>query len=213
MTTTAAIPIPFHLQAMPMSKRGFLVPWFVKWINGEPDFRIMDAAKLYEAISRRLCWMCGVRLKREMPFVFVVGPMCVINCISTEPPSHPDCARYAAQVCPFLTRPHARRREDETTEQSTMPGIPILRNPGVCALAFTRGYEATPDRGGLILKFQTPFFVEWYAEGRRATRAEVEQSLEGGIPQLREINEWQGPECVKKFDKQLEKASHYLPKK
>src|SRR5271155_3030005 len=145
MTTTARPmpPIPPRMQHLPIDpKRGFIVPWFVQWIDGQPDFRIMDAGKLVRAIANKLCWVCGNPLGNQRG-CFVVGPMCVITRNTAEPPGHPECCRFSAMACPFLAMPKMRRREDEISRlaEGNVAGIQIKRNPGVSALYFARDFK------------------------------------------------------------------------
>ena len=204
MSTQALRPdmpeLPRQIRALPVDKRGFPVPWFVKWIDGEPEFRAMDPEKFAAAVRERRCWVCGGKLYDEM--IFVVGPMCAINRISSEPPSHRLCARFSARGCPFLTRPHMHRREDETFSNAKQhsPGMMVERNPGVTLLWFTRDYklqrvQAMPHLGvaaGYLFNIGKPFETEWYAHGRPATRAEVMESIDTGLPIFREANRKQG---------------------
>jgi hypothetical protein len=191
--------VPRAMRHLPIDKRGFPVPWFVEWVNGEPEFRATSRAKLYRAIKERLCWVCGKELWREM--VFVIGPMCSINKISSEAPSHRECAQFSARGCPFLSRPHMIRREDGTEGfNDKYAGIMVDRNPGVTLLWFTYRYEvvrvpAIPKadaREGILLQLGRAFKTEWYCKGRPATREEVMNSIETGLPLLREANRKQG---------------------
>lgn len=182
-------PLPAKMKDLPVDpKRGFVVPWFVQWIDGQPDFRIMDARKLVLAVRHKLCWVCGQPL--GFTSVFLIGPMCAVNRNTAEPPSHPERARFSAMACPFLTMPKMRRREDETSKQAVVAGVAIKRNPGVALLWFVRpprGFEVIPDPKGYLFQLGDPVGVEWYCEGREATREEVLHSIETGLPILREI--------------------------
>ncbi len=175
-------PMPERIRKLP-TLRGFPVPWFVAKVDGEFDFRVMDGPKLVQAIQQKRCWVCGEPLGKRMSFV--IGPMCGINRTNAEPPSHRECAEYSAKHCPFLTRPHMKRREDEITDAGTMAGHGIKRNPGCCAVWTVTRYRLFPDgRGGVLFDIGSPLEVDWYAEGRQATRAEVMASIESGIPLL-----------------------------
>src|SRR3954470_18037641 len=101
------IPLPTGMAKQPISETGFPVPWFCAWIDDKPDFRVVDSEKLKCAVVGRQCFLCGLPLGRYM--CFAVGPMCTLNRVSAEPPSHQSCARYAVQACPFLTQPRMRR--------------------------------------------------------------------------------------------------------
>ena len=68
------IPMPHGVKNLPVDPiRGYPVPWFVGWIDGKPEFRCMDPAKLKLAITERRCWVCGERLDNRA--TFVIGPM------------------------------------------------------------------------------------------------------------------------------------------
>lgn len=167
--------------------RGYPVPWFVQWLGHEPEFRLMDPAKLVAAVHERRCWVCGETLGRYLSFL--IGPMCGVNRVSSEPPSHRECAVWSAKNCPFLSRPHATRREDTLTQaaEKGVAGVMIKRNPGVAMVWTTKKYRVFPDdKGKPLFDIGEPETVEWYSEGRSATRAEVEASIESGFPLLLE---------------------------
>jgi hypothetical protein len=150
----------------------------------------MDGAKWALAVRERRCWVCGDPLGAYM--TFVVGPMCGINRTSAEPPSHLDCAIWSARNCPFLTRPHMVRREDEAINNAALveraPGHALTRNPGVTLLWTTRTYKVfDAGNGKPLINMGEPTNVEFYAEGRRATHAEVDASVAGGLPALLEM--------------------------
>lgn len=179
--------LPPRMRDLPVDERGYPVPWFVAWIEGKPEFRAQEAGKFARAIREKLCWVCGQRLGVNV--CFVAGPMCGINRTSSEPPSHVDCARWSAINCPFLSNPRMIRREDEiinnARSREESPGIMLTRNPGVAMLWITRQFEVykAPNQGYLI-QMGEPDSVEWYACGRRASREEVLQSIESGLPNL-----------------------------
>jgi hypothetical protein len=179
-------PLPARIVALPVDVRGYPVPYFVAWREGRPEFRAMDPLKLRSALQQGLCWVCGQPLGRHL--VYVVGPMCVVNRISSEPACHLDCAEFSVRACPFLTKPHMVRRENDTEGFVPGPGAMILRNPGVTALYTTRGYHLVRDAGGgVLVQLGEPERVSWWKEGRPATRAEcVEcvESIESGLPTL-----------------------------
>jgi hypothetical protein len=180
--------LPLRMMDLRLDERGFPVPWFVEWIDGRPDFRVMSGEKWTRAVKEKLCWVCGQKLGSFL--VFVLGPMCGINRTTSEPPCHLECARWSAANCPFLSRPRMVRREAGLPEgaEETIGGVPLKRNPGVALLWVTRRYEVwRPDDGGLLIEVGLPVQVEWYAEGRIATRAEVEESIRTGLPHLEEI--------------------------
>src|SRR6266576_2639290 len=156
---------PRFMQKLPIDKRGYPVPWFVQWINGEPEFRAMDKMKFRKAVNDRLCWNCGNPLFSEE--VFVIGPMCAVNRISSEPPSHRECAEYAAKNCPFLSKPQMHRRKDGI-EILPSAGVMVERNPGVTLLWYTKRHaiqtiHGQPGAGdGILFQLGRPFRLDWY---------------------------------------------------
>lgn len=180
--------LPTRIKALPVDHRGYPVPWFVAWIDGKPDFRVADARKRVIAVNEHRCWICGERLGTYL--AFVIGPMCAVNRISSEPPSHRDCAEFSARACPFLARPHAKRREAGLPETKVDPaGIMLERNPGVALIWITKGYRIIRTADGILFEVGPP--REWlaFAEGRRATPEELQHSIVTGLPLLREIAE------------------------
>jgi hypothetical protein len=181
--------IPPRIRQLKVDQRGYPVPWFVEWVNGVPEFRVMDGHKFVRAIQERRCWVCGEALGRHL--AFVVGPMCTVNRTSSEPPCHLTCATWSARFCPFLARPHMVRREDEAISHAKLAGeASLARNPGVAAVWITTHYEVfkagKASGTGWLITMGTPEQVLWFAEGRGATRAEVIKSLDSGMPALEE---------------------------
>ncbi|MBK3333519.1 hypothetical protein GA845_00540 [Burkholderia pseudomallei] len=171
---------------LPIDERGYPVPYFVAWVDGKPDFRVSDGAKMQNCVRFHRCWLCGGMLGRYR--AFVIGPMCAVNRVSSEPPSHLNCALFAVHACPFLILPKAIRREANTPEGMTdPPGIFLKRNPGVSLVWVTREYRVTPCDGGVLFRLGEPSATLWYAHGRRATREEAQASIDSGLPALREV--------------------------
>lgn len=197
MTTQTALrpelePLPRRMRFLPVDDRGYVVPWFVAWIEGKPEFRAMDPEKFVRAIREKRCWVCGDTLGKRL--AFVIGPMCGVNRNTSEPACHLECAGWSARNCPFLSRPHAKRREDELTEEfeKHVAGYAIKRNPGVTCIWVTESFTLYEDGNGRpLIEIGEPTSVRWYAEGRLATRAEVQASIDSGLPLLREKAEEQ----------------------
>jgi hypothetical protein len=212
MTAHYATGLPRHMARLPIDSAGRPVPRFVEWIDGKPDFRVMSSKHMRHAIRSKACWICGDGLGKYM--TFAVGPMCLINRVSAEPPSHHDCAEYSATHCPFLANPDRERRENNLPEDyRTSGGEMIARNPGVTALITTRSYTLVKVPNGLIFTIGTPERVEWFAEGRTATRAEVDASIESGLPILRAADAGLPHAAVAHaaLDKQVADAERWLP--
>jgi len=201
---------PPRLARRPRDRHGRVVPWFVAVIDGVPDFRVIRHDGVRDATRFKVCWLCGVPLGAN--HAFVVGPMCTVTRVSPEPPSHRDCAEYAALACPFLITPHMRRRESGLPENAKEPdGEMCRRNPGVAAVWVTKRW--TKQRGLWLFDLGEPTEVTWYAEGRLATRAEVCLSLDSGMEVLRaKADQDDRPEAARALlQQQHEQALELLP--
>ncbi len=95
--------VPARVAALPVDERGYPIPHTVKWIDGKPDFRVIDPEKWHKAVRLRCCSLCGQSLGARM--AFVGGEKSIANRLFVDPPMHRDCAIYALQVCPFLAAP------------------------------------------------------------------------------------------------------------
>lgn len=202
------IPLPARLARRPVNKRGFPVPWFVSWRNGDWDFVNLDPRNIGEAYRRKVCWLCGEPLGRFM--AFVIGPMCSINRISSEPPSHRECAEYAVRACPFLARPNAKRNEAASVNHGeTVPGIMIEHNPEASLIWITKSYKPMNTPKGALFQVGDPVETFWFKEGRPATRAEVLASIDKGLPYLRKVAAMEDAED--ELDRYIGKAMKLLP--
>jgi hypothetical protein len=159
--------LPKRMLRLPLDSRGYPVPRFVEWIDGKPDFRVMNGKHFAACINRKVCWICGEPLGRWK--AFVIGPMCSVNRVSSEPPSHRECATFAVKTCPFLTRPQRRRDDRDLPEHKKPAGIMLEHNPGAVLLWVTEGYKVQRTRGGILFYIGEPREVEWWAHKRAAT--------------------------------------------
>jgi len=190
-------PLTPRIARLPVDERGYPVPFFVQWVDekneptdpgvGRPEFRMMDGRKWRRCVKEKLCWVCGEPLGRFM--AFPIGPMCCVNRVTSEPPSHLECAQWSVKGCPFLSRPNMVRREDELTEanKGNVAGVMIERNPGVMAIWVTKGYRPFKAPNGYLIAIYDPVSVDWFTQGRPATRAEVMQAICDGSPALQAV--------------------------
>lgn len=211
MTYRADQPPPPARMAKRPIERGYAVPWFVAKIGDHYDFRVIDDGKIEEAITYRLCWLCGQRMGGFK--AFCIGPMCVINRVISEPPSHRECCEWAMRACPFLTqREHKRREAGLPTEGiKESAGFGIKRQPGVAVLWVTKSFKVARVTDGVLFDLGDPVEIRWYREGRAATRDEVLQSIESGYPILLEAAEQDGPRAIKALESARERALRLLP--
>jgi hypothetical protein len=134
----------------------------------------------------------------------------MLNRINSEPPLHHECAQYAVQACPFLVNPRMRRNEKDLPEHLE-PGadIALAHNRGVIALWTTTKYVPFNVSNGVLFRLGDPASVEFWREGRRATRAEVLAAIDAGLPALREVAEQEG--CTDELMARYETAIRRAP--
>jgi hypothetical protein len=220
--------LPERMTRLPVDGRGYPVPWFVSWLDesgrcvprgqGTPDFRVVEADAVSDAIRFSLCWICGERMGAFKSFV--IGPMCAVNRVSSEPPAHLECADFAARACPFLVKPHMNRRTAGLpSDVVAAAGCGLKRNPGVALVWTTKRVKvhvvrADRARGvgaGVLHRVGDPEHVRWYCEARPATRGEVLASIESGLPSLRELA-LQEAGGVEALDRMLVSAMRLVPR-
>lgn len=207
--------IPPRMRARQIDRRGYSVPWFVEYINGEPDFRVIDSEKHLRALKHRLCWLCGEKLGRRV--TFVIGPMCLVNRNTSEPGSHLDCAEYAAKGCPFLTLPSAKYRDANLPGgERTMPVGALDHNPGAMVLYTCRDWQPyiardPSGRASVLLRLGEPETVTFWHKGRLATRTESLDAIERGLPKLEAIAEAEGLDALNALASLTNIAKRYLP--
>lgn len=203
------VEMPPQVAALARDKHGRPIPAFVEYINGEPDFRVMSSRHLIDCVRFDLCWVCGQRRGRYV--TFVIGPMCAVNRISAEPPSHKDCALYSARACPFLSRPNMVRRERNMPVKGVVAGMMIERNPGVGLCWTTKSFTWFKDGNkGLLFQLGEPVETSWWCEGRPATRAEVLKSIDSGLPLLKAADDYD-PDALAEIDVLYQRALKWIP--
>ena len=219
---TVALPeLPPRIKRLPKDDRGYPVPKFVEWMKdgkpaadrtspgAVPDFRYANQGFRARAFKQGLCWICGEPTGVHQ--VYAIGPMCLINRTTMEPASHRDCATFAAKACPFLIRPRMRRIGFDEDEPRGVAGQMIERNPGCVALYETRQAETFQATGGWLIRLGKPDRVDWWAEGRQATRAEVMASIDSGYPLLLDQAMKDGQDAVEELGRLSIEAFKLLP--
>lgn len=206
------IPMPARIARLPVDHRGFPVPRFVAMVDGKPDHRVVDARRFAPAIKNRECWICGEPLGRYL--ASLIGPMCAVNRIISEPPSHRECCEFSVATCPFLARPHAHRREAGLPEDAQdAAGVGLKRNPGVICLWIARDYRPfKPQGGGILFQLGEPLETVWYTEGRIASREEVTSALYRGLPALIEVAHSESRAAEDDLAKKVAYAQVLLPR-
>jgi hypothetical protein len=205
------VPTPSSMKSRPVDHRGFPVPWFVtkKTPEGHWDFVGIERSRMIEAIRFEKCWVSGQKLGKFK--AFCIGPMCAINRTAGDPAVTKEIALWSVKVCPFMSRPMARRAdhsENTVDDKRVFDGVGIMRNPGVTAVWVTRNSEYQRGRGFYL---GDPDEVTWWREGREATRHEVLASIGSGIHHLEKIAADESPEAQRELQRYIARAMPLLP--
>ncbi|MBX9587865.1 MAG: hypothetical protein K2X43_01080 [Hyphomonadaceae bacterium] len=182
--------------------RGFPIPWFV-WVkpDGTPDFRVIREHGIAIAYKKQLCWVCGEKLGRY--HAFVVGPMCGVNRVTSEPSCHRECGEYAAIACPFLTKPLAIRNERGLPESAGAAGQMIKRNPGA-VLLWVQKEPPKPFRvdNGHLFRLSDPVELRCFSRSKPANIEDVLYSVRTGMPLLAAMAKKDGPQAERALRQQ-----------
>lgn len=144
---------------------GLPIPWFVQQVPVDfGKLRPMAAARAHEL---RLCWWCG-EPRYEKRMCFLVVPHSAVTRVSTTPPGHPECARWAVRLL-----------QDDTL------------------VVHASGYELVDtDEGGVVFGMTGILGIEWWLKGQRATPVEAMQALDAALPELEKMAQSAGEEAV-----------------
>jgi hypothetical protein len=201
---------PPRMKSRPLDERGYTIPYFVGYVRGKPDFRCADPEKFRACVQQHKCWLCGEKLGVKQ--TFVIGPMCLINRVTSEPPCHLDCAIYAAKGCPFLKNPKAQYRAANLPADYKEPaGVGFTHNPTACALFTTKTWHLMRVDNGYLVRLGEPESVQFWHVGRIATRAEVIAAINVGLPKLLTAAREEGAPSVAYLRTLMQAAEFWLP--
>jgi hypothetical protein len=203
--------MPKRISSLPVSEKGYPVPFFVSYFDGKPDFRIMDQAKMHRCVRDGLCWICGQKLGRHK--AFSSGPLLAVSKLSAEPPSHVDCAVFAAQTCPFMLLPKSKRREANKPKEARVMGGDVImeRNPGATLVWITHSYSIIDHGDDVFFQIGEPSNVAWYSEGKLASRSAAKDALDGSVDASIEKMMVDNPRQVANLKESALNADQYLP--
>ena len=207
------IPMPSRIAGLPISPKGYPVPWFVAEVDGVYDFRTIGAGKVERAARWRRCWICGGMMGKYQ--AVAVGPMGIVNRLSADPGSHRECAVYGSVACPFLNRSVTRCRDISLPpDVQIKPSADQPRANGVTAVWVTDA-DLTPVYNGddVAFEFSHPTEVLWFAAGREATREEVISSMEYGMLILMELAAKRSVTALRNLERRFRGTLQFIPAK
>lgn len=157
--------MPAAVAALPRDERGYPVPFFTGYIDGNPDLRTSDQRKVRMCAQGRLCGVCGTALGYWI--AFVTGPVGCENRYTSEPPLHPECARYSLQACPHLSSERAKATADGKIPGTVSPVGGIKGRPDKLGLYLCRTYETVRASATTIgFRLAPAHSIEWWRHGR-----------------------------------------------
>lgn len=166
--------MPSRIASLPRDRRGLPIPHTVAWVDGAPDFRVIDPIKWDRAVCFRRCGICGDVLGHKV--AFVGGPGSIGNRLFTDLPMHRDCAIYALRTCPFLAAPKFSYAKRPPSDTRTIEVVSEQR-PDTFGLGITRGFKPVRLRGGEVVLMADPFLsVEWWRLGEPVTDTKSEST-------------------------------------
>jgi hypothetical protein len=177
------LPVPESMRRLRVFA-GLPVPWYAEWRDDKPVYGVpVSDEKFKRAAVSHVCIMCGARLRRRAAFV---GDAAVaIRQRTAVPPAHSDCAHWAlGHLRVISTATHFHR---------------------VKVLWVTRIWKWL---GARIFDIGVPEAVEWYLEGRSATRAEVDPTLDREVYELA-CSAWPGG--LEDLRRRRDKLKRWLP--
>lgn len=212
--------VPQRMKYLRVDARGYPVPWFVHWVDGKPDFRVIREHGIPTAYQKKLCWICGTPLGSML--AFTIGPIASISRVHAEPPSHRECAEFAVRACPFMLLPKAQHRDANLPAEAFQLDGFLKRNPGVFAIYVCSAYRPFKVAKGVLFELGSPLkdmeqpvgdrsMVYFYSEGRAASRLEVVEALRAAMPYLIEAAKKDGAVAVSQLSRQYQAALTLLP--
>jgi len=158
----AKIPIPAFLSHLKVTDKGYPIPYFVAYVDGKPDFRLLDPQKQVRCADMFLCGICGKKLFKKA-YYFISGPQGYTNKISTDPAMHRECAEYSLNACPHLHIQKTVRREKGLERLHEEQSDWMADKPETMLLVKCDKYKRImPDKPGLWLISFRPISYETY---------------------------------------------------
>jgi hypothetical protein len=120
--------------------------------DGSADFVAVQALRVRRCLTKKLCGICGRKL--GVTSAFVGGPISAATHAYSNPPFHPECARAAMRLCPYiLIGRHKRAQGDRAAHAATPAGMELAKPEH-----YIMGLAATSQTKFRVI-MDTPTFV------------------------------------------------------
>jgi hypothetical protein len=157
------MPKSFH--HLKRDHRGYPVPFMV--VQNPISLAVIDPVRRQECAKRKLCGVCGVKLGNKK--WFVGGMLTMTNRLFSTLPMHEKCARYSLRVCPFLSNPSMKYRNESVAGPVAGPADPKVdpTRPDTFYLLRTNGYTTAIVQGAEYIKANEWDYSEQWRDGER----------------------------------------------
>jgi hypothetical protein len=118
--------LPKRMAHLKLDPRGYPIPFFVKILNGEPEFRLSDPKKKEICRKQKKCWICGKPLLAKS-FWYITGPIGLSNQVASDEAMHEECARFSLKICPHMFYEKAERTSDQIPDLAPMPSLALTK--------------------------------------------------------------------------------------
>jgi hypothetical protein len=172
-----AIPIPHYLKDAGVDQRGWPITFTsIKYPDGRVDFTTTDPAKWNYVVFNRKCALCGKTLVDDHCW-WIGGPKTMVFQLFFDAAMHEECARYAIQVCPYLSLPRYLGAKSRITpsDQRVELNSSDKYKPVFFGLARSHYYRPVMFQGDKLV--QASVWVnspEWWKDGKPYVRTNEE---------------------------------------
>ncbi|WP_157930403.1 hypothetical protein [Glycomyces xiaoerkulensis] len=150
----AEITAPARCSNLRIDPRGYPIIGVIPQAPGKEDFGGLSEKRKLVLATYDLCAVCAMPFRDELRWQVTfndqlhhMGPAPTFN----EAPVHKICALYAAQVCPFVSSPHARLGDAQRKGQRRPETLVLAGFTGTAAVF---GHESDLQAGENILMFE-----------------------------------------------------------
>lgn len=159
---------PKSFRGLKRDHRGLPVPYAM--IQNPPSQITVDPARSYHCLQHKLCAVCGDKLKNIK--WFIGGYRTMVYRVFVDGPMHEECARYALQVCPFLSNPKQKYRVKALPGSELIRTVAPDRGAGVQVLMSSTGYSVRSLRDTPVACANPWRSVEFWREGKKIDEPE-----------------------------------------
>lgn len=158
MTLRDVEKIPERMKDRPRY-RGLPIPYTAYCVNGEPDFRTVNAQRIADCMENRKCGLCGQRLGLKM--YFFGGELCNKNRMFLDPPMHRECIDFAVKVCPYISLSSKEYNMRKPFRENVEINPHVSTAKGRQAIFTSSGYRLYNHEGSIYFHSNVFIKVEW----------------------------------------------------